>query len=182
MKLSHDNISKIEEHSINNGIEFSLDAFVVYKLYAEVIAKAEKQIITKSKKKRHDAVLYQLESLRKDLLKLMHKHNNYSATGIKEGYVYLITNPAWPNYVKIGSAIDVNDRLSSYQTSSPLRDFKLEFYFLSPDRLKDEKALHELCLERNSEWCKIELDTIKSVCKQKRAEYRLKVPEKFYNY
>ena len=43
--------------------------------------------------------------------------------GAQEGYVYVITNKAWPEWVKIGRAIDANDRLRSYQTNSPLRDY-----------------------------------------------------------
>ena len=31
---------------------------------------------------------------------------------LKEGYVYVITNPAWPEWVKIGMAIDAEDRLN----------------------------------------------------------------------
>jgi hypothetical protein len=44
---------------------------------------------------------------------------------VQEGYVYVITNKAWPDWVKIGRAIDANDRLRAYQTSSPLRDYQI---------------------------------------------------------
>ncbi len=36
-----------------------------------------------------------------------------------EGQVYAITNPNFPDWVKIGMAIDAEDRLNNYQTSSP---------------------------------------------------------------
>jgi|TARA_R110002167_G_scaffold58938_2_gene166923 hypothetical protein len=42
---------------------------------------------------------------------------------VQAGYVYVITNKAWPDWVKIGRAIDAKDRLRSYQTGSPLRDY-----------------------------------------------------------
>ena len=45
--------------------------------------------------------------------------------GVQEGYVYVIMNKAWPDWVKIGRAIDANDRLRAYQTSSPLRDYQI---------------------------------------------------------
>ena len=41
----------------------------------------------------------------------------------KEGQVYVITNPAFEGWVKVGMAVDAIDRLKSYQTSSPFRDF-----------------------------------------------------------
>ena len=55
-----------------------------------------------------------------------------------KGYVYAITNPAWPGWVKVGMAVDSNDRLNSYQTSSPFRDF-----------------FRERCSEHSGEWFKI---------------------------
>jgi hypothetical protein len=58
----------------------------------------------------------QYDFVRRDLLKILHKRNGYSATGISAGYVYAIGNSAWKDFVKIGSAIDIDDRLNSYQT------------------------------------------------------------------
>ena len=40
----------------------------------------------------------------------------------ERGEVYLITNPAWPGWIKCGKSGSVSGRLSSYQTGSPLRD------------------------------------------------------------
>ena len=45
-------------------------------------------------------------------------------TSEKRGFVYIITNPAYPGYVKIGKALDVLSRLNSYHTYSPKRDYK----------------------------------------------------------
>ena len=50
---------------------------------------------------------------------------NYNTT--KAGYVYVITNAAWPEWVKVGMAIDADDRLNGYQTSSPFRDYELQY-------------------------------------------------------
>jgi hypothetical protein len=41
------------------------------------------------------------------------------------GFVYVITNPAWDDYCKIGRAFDPESRLKGYQTSSPFRDYEL---------------------------------------------------------
>ena len=37
--------------------------------------------------------------------------------------VYIITNDAWPDWVKVGKAVSADDRLNGYQTSSPFRDY-----------------------------------------------------------
>ena len=38
-----------------------------------------------------------------------------------QGQVYVITNPAWEGWVKVGMAVDAEDRAGNYQTSSPLQ-------------------------------------------------------------
>tara|TARA_R100000951_G_scaffold82311_1_gene70035 strand:+ start:48 stop:635 length:588 start_codon:yes stop_codon:yes gene_type:complete len=83
----------------------------------------------------------------------------YKLDYIKEGYVYVITNKAWPEWVKIGMAIDAEDRLNGYQTSSPMRDFVLEYSITSNDRRKSEKEAHTralpLATDSKGEWFKI---------------------------
>ena len=37
----------------------------------------------------------------------------------KDGYVYVISNPAWKGWYKVGMAVDSQDMCGSYQTSSP---------------------------------------------------------------
>ena len=80
----------------------------------------------------------------------------------KEGYVYVISNPAWPEWVKVGMAIDANDRCSSYQTSSPLRDYILHCAISSEDRRKDETRAHKLLdgisSDRRGEWFKVSVE------------------------
>ena len=83
----------------------------------------------------------------------------YKLDSIKEGYVYVITNKAWPEWVKIGMAIDAEDRLSGYQTSSPHRDYILEHSVYSNERRKAEQQAHsraaKLAIEVNGEWFKL---------------------------
>ena len=82
-----------------------------------------------------------------------------AASGIKEGYVYVITNKAWDGWVKIGMAIDAEDRLNGYQTSSPHRDYVLEHKVYSPDRRASEQEAHTKAIlksvDRNGEWFKL---------------------------
>ena len=85
-----------------------------------------------------------------------------SINQIQEGYVYVITNKAWLGWVKIGMAIDAEDRLNGYQTSSPMRDFVLEHYVASNDRRKSEKEAHTkalpLSIDCKGEWFKMSVE------------------------
>ena len=81
---------------------------------------------------------------------------NYTST--KSGHVYAMTNAAWPEWVKIGKAVDAEDRLSSYQTSSPMRDYTMIHYAYSDDRNVSERQAHERASklgEKRNEWFKI---------------------------
>lgn len=97
----------------------------------------------------------------------------------KSGYVYAIRNPAWPDWVKIGKAVDAEDRLSSYQTSSPMRDYKLIHSVHFEDRNKAETKAHKIAATKaslawdksiNGEWfCMTDeqaIDTIKGVANE----------------
>lgn len=110
---------------------------------------------------------------RKDPRYKMFKPGNYKnigdalfeqsgASNVKEGHVYVITNKAWPGWVKIGMAIDAEDRLNGYQTSSPHRDYVLEHSVSSNDRRKSEQEAHTkaqlLAIETYGEWFKISVE------------------------
>lgn len=61
-----------------------------------------------------------------------------------QGVIYILTNPSFPDYVKIGYADDVNKRLKELNRSecTPFA-FRLYAYYEVPQRLTD-KNLHEL--------------------------------------
>jgi len=59
-----------------------------------------------------------------------------------QGQVYIITNPAWEGWVKVGMAVDSEDRLKNYQTSSPFRDYTLLYTYDVDDRRAAESAAH----------------------------------------
>ena len=84
-------------------------------------------------------------------------HNKIES--VNEGEVYAITNSAWPEWVKIGKAVDSDDRLNGYQTSSPFRDYKVLTTISVKHRHEAEKAMHFLFAEhandRKGEWFKI---------------------------
>ena len=59
-----------------------------------------------------------------------------------QGEVYVITNPAWPEWVKVGMAVESEDRLKNYQTSSPFRDYTIVYTYEVDDRRAAESAAH----------------------------------------
>ena len=74
-----------------------------------------------------------------------------------EGWVYIITNEAWPEWVKVGMADDPEKRLSGYQTSSPMRDYALFEAYKVGDRRAAEKAAHDILkgtYTKKGEWFK----------------------------
>ena len=73
----------------------------------------------------------------------------------KEGQVYIITNPNFPEWVKVGMAVDSEDRLNGYQTSSPFRDYELFTCWSVSDRRSAESDAHSLLektSDRKGEW------------------------------
>ena len=88
--------------------------------------------------------------------------SNY--VNVKFGYVYAIRNPAWPDWVKIGKAVDAEDRLRSYHTGSPMRDYKLVHAVFFEDRNEAERKAHLLAASKtthpwnkndNGEWFRL---------------------------
>tara|TARA_R100000388_G_scaffold39879_1_gene30757 strand:- start:266 stop:820 length:555 start_codon:yes stop_codon:yes gene_type:complete len=78
----------------------------------------------------------------------------------KEGEVYAITNPAFPDWVKVGCAVNADDRCKGYQTSSPFRDYQIIARMSVEDRRLQESEMHKVfehfAKERRGEWFKIE--------------------------
>ena len=78
------------------------------------------------------------------------------------GCVYVIKNPAWPEWVKVGKAVDAQDRLNSYQTSDPFRSYILHHHIEVKDRHITELQVHQelgaVSLERHNEWFRITAD------------------------
>ena len=75
---------------------------------------------------------------------------------IKEGFVYVLTNPAWKGWIKVGMAVDADDRCSAYQTGSPHRDYTVKYKrFFKNRRVAEEKAhllLSDIASDVNGEW------------------------------
>lgn len=93
------------------------------------------------------------------------EHNQYGKHRI--GYVYMISNPAWPEWLKIGKARKVHDRCKGYQTSSPFRDYEIVYFIKTKryHRLEEvaHKALEKIAKERRNEWFKINIEEAKKI-------------------
>lgn len=83
-----------------------------------------------------------------------------------EGYIYIITNKSFPGWVKIGVTEDIESRLRTYQTSSPHRDYKVEYYIKHPNYVEAEKQiqhnLQHFATDRKNEWFRCSLLLIKN--------------------
>ena len=90
-------------------------------------------------------------------------HSKIEST--EQGDVYVITNSAWPDWVKVGKASIAEDRLNGYQTSSPFRDYKIVAKLATEDRHTKEREMHKIfehfAKERKGEWFKI--DTVTAI-------------------
>lgn len=95
---------------------------------------------------------------------------------MKSGYLYIITNKAWPNYVKIGVTGDLNKRLQSYQTSSPLRDYILEYSLYHPLYLEAEKKIKDtlkpFAKSIRNEWYEVNITMAKHRLDEQLEEYQ----------
>lgn len=84
----------------------------------------------------------------------------YKSKHIKEGNVYLISNPAWDGWLKVGRAMSVPDRLNAFQIGSPYRDYKVEYAIAVEDAPQIEKLLHKELRNKyrsKNEWFKLDV-------------------------
>ena len=81
-----------------------------------------------------------------------------------QGQVYIITNPAWEGWVKVGMAVDATDRAGNYQTASPYRDYELAYVVDTSDRRATEAETHKRLsdmFEQRNEWFKCDVEIAK---------------------
>jgi len=84
----------------------------------------------------------------------------YRNKNIHEGNIYLISNPAWDGWLKIGRAMSVPDRLNAFQTGCPYRDYKIEYSLAVPDAPQAEKLFHMELKKKfrsRNEWFKLDV-------------------------
>jgi hypothetical protein len=86
------------------------------------------------------------------------------------GYVYAVTHPAFPGYVKVGRAVDPRKRLQGYNTSCPRNQFSLAFTIHYENHKLAEIAIHDrlrgLRGDATGEWFKAHPDDIFQIIKE----------------
>lgn len=85
-------------------------------------------------------------------------------------YFYIISNPIFPGYFKIGITINPTSRLYSYQIADPNRGFKMEFCFPTVKHSLCEKLIMQK-YKSKYEWIKEDdiqniIDIIKTIILQ----------------
>lgn len=75
---------------------------------------------------------------------------------VKNGFIYILHNASFPGWIKVGMAIDVEDRIKQFQTASPYRDYQLIKSYKVEDRREAEVMAHEALdtkgVGRRGEW------------------------------
>jgi hypothetical protein len=91
------------------------------------------------------------------------------------GYLYIISNAAWPNWIKVGVTKDLKCRLQTYQTSSPFRNYILEYSIYHPAYLTAEKKIKEtlkpFAKSIKNEWYEVDLEMAKPRLDEQLEEY-----------
>ncbi|AUR89282.1 hypothetical protein NVP1121O_254 [Vibrio phage 1.121.O._10N.286.46.C4] len=97
---------------------------------------------------------------------IKHKRFNGVPSGdIKEGFIYVASNPAYPSKYKIGRTLEPLDRISQFNVLCPNKGWRLETWYASFDMRKAEASILNLLASPNckGEWTGRKLSTIQGV-------------------
>lgn len=125
--------------------------------------------ILRCSKHKADMVIKEAKKKRKEILSVVRSQTDMQAFTPKgfqnpkeSGFIYLVENEAFPGWVKCGMTTNVISRLSSYNSSDPLKRFVLISSKTVAQRRKAEKLLLDNMVTRskirNGEWFRIEKD------------------------
>lgn len=93
-------------------------------------------------------------------------------------YIYIISNPAFKGWYKIGRTFNIELRLCQYQTADPLRRYKLEFC-TEVDNPAEYEYFFNSKPECNYEWIKLDLSYCIIAIQQIRLEEKVFCTGKF---
>ncbi len=91
------------------------------------------------------------------------------------GFVYAITNPAWPGWMKFGTTIDLDARLAAYQIYSPRKDYTILHSVKVANRHISEGLAHRRAadasgdVDPSGEWFCISVETGMSILNSMRS-------------
>ena len=94
------------------------------------------------------------------VLKHRERQVNKWNTRKRKGYIYMISSPAFKDWVKIGQTQNVDKRLAAFNSTNPFRDFIVDCFIEDEHIGKTESYLlyliHKECGEAcQGEWLKI---------------------------
>lgn len=82
------------------------------------------------------------------------------------GYLYIVINDAFPGWVKVGTTSNLTQRIHTYQTGDPFRNYRIVFSLHHPDFRQAEKKIKDtikpFALSIRNEWYEIDLQMAKS--------------------
>ena len=94
---------------------------------------------------------------------------------MKAGYLYIVTNEAFPEWVKVGTTANLTERLHVYQTGDPFRRYRIVFSLHHPEFRQAEKRIKEVmkhfALDIKGEWYKVNLEMAKSRLEEQLDDY-----------
>lgn len=92
------------------------------------------------------------------------------------GYLYIITNESFPEWVKVGTTTNLTTRLHTYQTGDPFRRYKVVYHLQHPLYKEAEKKIKEsmrhFAYEIRGEWYKIDLHIAKTRLEEQLDDYK----------
>jgi hypothetical protein len=91
------------------------------------------------------------------------KFKNSVGLPIPEGFIYIISNPAWSGWYKVGMSHNPKKRLGAYQTYSPYRDYKLDHWSFWENRREGEKLVLRNFGDTKGEWTKQPIKNIQDL-------------------
>jgi hypothetical protein len=85
---------------------------------------------------------------------------------VKSGFLYIVTNEAFPEWVKVGTTMNLTERLHTYQTGDPFRRYRIVYSIHHPEFLQAEKRIKDVmkhfAKETKGEWYNVDLNMAKS--------------------
>lgn len=177
MKTSHKMIDKVSDalNQLGHATLFIINEDLVKRITHKLDPSLKLRHKNKNPKSNgyKKAMEHSYQITRRDLLKVLWLRNGKSSRGLSKeyGYIYILSNPAWPEKIKIGVTIDVPSRLSTYQTSSPYRDYKIEKFSLVKAPYEVERRILSVT-DSVGEWVdKSQLEVVRSIITESSAAW-----------
>jgi len=94
---------------------------------------------------------------------------------MKSGYLYIVTNTAFSDWVKVGITTNLTDRLHLYQTCDPHRGYKLVYSLYHPAYKEAEKKIKEamkpFAKSIKNEWFEVDLTVARVRLEEQLSDY-----------